>query len=214
MKLFTYFRSTAAYRVRIALNYKNLEHELIRINLLHEEHREKDYKKINFQGRVPTLEDQSFFLGQSSAILEYLEEQYPEPHLLPANIQDRAWIRYLSQIIISDIHPLNNMGALNLLKETFHIAPDQISYWYHHWLKQGFDTLEALLSGHPQCKKFCFGATPTFADICLIPQIYNAHRFEFSMESYPTLRRINKHCMQLPFFLKASPEHQGDVPSA
>lgn len=212
MNLFTYYRSTAAYRIRIALNYKQIDHKLMPINLLNSEQQTDNYKQHNPQGRVPTLELDFFKLGQSSAILEYLEEAYPEPRLLPQAIEDRAWIRYLSQIIISDMHPLNNLSVLNFLKNEFALNPNQIQTWYHHWLKLGFDTLESLLKDNAKCNNFCFGETPTFADICLIPQIYNAHRFVFSMQPYPTLLRIYEFCTQLPYFLAAAPENQPDFP--
>lgn len=210
MQLYTYNRSTAAYRVRIALNYKNIDHQLIPVNLLAGKHLDEDYKKHNRQARVPTLVDGGFEVGQSSAILEYLEEKFPKPALLPKDLQARAWIRYLSQIIISDMHPLNNVSVLNYLKGTGNFDAAQIKNWYHHWLRLGFDTLEKILSQHPQCKNFCWGNTPTFADLCLIPQVYNAYRFEFPMENYPTLRRINDYCLALPYVEKARPENQSD----
>lgn len=210
MQLYTYNRSTAAYRVRIALNYKNIEHQLIPVNLLAGKHLDEDYKKHNQQARVPTLVDGDFEVGQSSAILEYLEEKFPEPALLPKDLQARAWIRYLSQIIISDMHPLNNVGVLNYLKGSGNFDATQIKSWYHHWLRLGFDTLENILSQHAHCKNFCWGNTPTFADLCLIPQVYNAYRFEFPMKNYPTLRRINEYCLTLPYFEKARPENQPD----
>jgi len=212
MKFYAYYHSTAAYRIRIALNYKNINHELVSIDLMAGKHHDESYKKHNRQARVPTLDDDGFEIGQSSAILEYLEEKYPEPALLPHDIKKRAWIRYLSQIIISDIHPLNNSGVLNFLKNLLNQDQSKIQLWYHHWVKCGFDALEAILTDHPDCKSFCYGDTPTFADICLIPQVFNAYRFGFPMNNYPTLRRINEHCLLLPYFEKARPENQTDCP--
>ena len=210
MKLYTYYRSTASYRVRIALNYKNIHHELLPIDLIHGKQHDEFYKKHNKQGRVPTLSEDNFEIGQSSAILEYLEEKYPQPALLPSNIHARAWVRYLSQIIISDIHPLNNSSVIKFLNKSLELDQSKIKIWYHHWLKQGFDTLESILAEHPECENFCWGSKPTFADICLVPQVYNAYRFEFPMDNYPTLRRINEYCLSFDFFQKARPENQPD----
>ncbi|OGV26012.1 MAG: maleylacetoacetate isomerase [Legionellales bacterium RIFCSPHIGHO2_12_FULL_37_14] len=210
MKLYSYYRSSAAYRVRIALNYKNLAYDIIPVNLLQKAHLKADYKQINNQGRVPTLLDDNIKIAQSAAILEYLEEIYPEPSLLPKDIPARAWVRYLAQIIISDIHPLNNASVLNYLKETLGQDQNAVTNWIHHWIKQGFDSLESLLATHPKCQNFCFGDTPTFADCALIPQIYNAYRFNFPVDNYKTLRRIYDHCLTLSYFAKARPENQPD----
>lgn len=210
LKLYTYYRSTAAYRVRIALNYKNVPHELIAVDIIQGKHRMEEYKKHNRQGRIPTLSDCDFEIGQSSAILEYLEEKYPQPALLPSDTKARAWVRYLSQIVISDMHPLNNSGVLNYLKNSLHLNQDQVMDWYQNWLKQGFDTLELILANNKNCGNFCFGDQLTLADICLIPQVYNAYRFNCSMDNYPTLRRINDYCLTLPYFDKARPEKQID----
>lgn len=210
LQLYSYYRSTAAYRVRIALNYKSIPYEIIPINLLLNENLNESYLLHNKQKRVPTLVDGDFEVGQSSAILEYLEEKYPQPALLPNDFKARAWVRYLAQIIISDMHPLNNISVLRFLKDPLKHEQSDITLWYHHWLKQGFDALESILVNHPDCKNFCYGSVPTLADLCLIPQIYNANRFEFSMDAYPTLQRINKHCLLLPYFEQARPENQVD----
>jgi len=214
LHLYTFYRSTAAYRVRIALNYKNIPHEMVSINLTSSEQRGEDYKKENPQGRVPTIMDDDVKIGQSAAILEYLEEKYPDRPLLPVDIKSRAWVRYLSQIIISDMHPvMNNSSVVAYLRLERGFNDDQVQQWYFHWLKQGFDALEENLRAHPDCGIFCFGKTPTIADICLIPQIYNAHKFNFSMTSYPILQRIYKHCTSLDYFERAKPENQFDYPS-
>lgn len=208
--LYSYYRSSASYRVRIALNYKQIAYDLVPINLLTGEHLGENFLGHNKQGRVPTLNDNQFEIGQSSAILEYLEEKYPEPALLPHKLESRAWVRYLSQLIISDIHPLNNSSVLKYLAEPVGLNQDTIQQWYHHWVKLGFESLENILSKHPDCKNFCWGDQPTFADLCLIPQVYNAHRFKLPMDTYPTLCRIYEHCLTLPYFEKARPENQPD----
>lgn len=210
--LHSYYRSSASYRVRIALNYKQLAFTTLPVNLLKGEQRQEAFRQQNLQGRVPLLDDNGFKLGQSSAILEYLEEKYPQQPLLPKGIEDRAWIRYLSQIIISDVHPLNNLGVTKYITEHYGQTPEDIQKWYHHWMSSGFDCLEALLANHPQCGNFCWGDTPTFADLCLIPQIYNAKRFNLPMENYPTLSRINDYCLSLAYFDEARPERQPDCP--
>jgi maleylacetoacetate isomerase len=211
MKLYTYYRSTAAYRVRIALNYKQIAYESIPVNLLEGKQFNSDYAAVNPQMRVPTLVDGKLVLGQSMAILEYLEEKYPTVSLLPDGLTERAQVRFIAQLIASDIHPLNNTGVLKYLKETLHQDQKAVTAWYHHWLKTGFDALETLLSGENVKGNFCFGESVTLADVCLIPQISNAFRFEFSMDAYPRLMEIYHHCLTLPAFDKARPENQADA---
>lgn len=208
MKLYSYPRSSAAYRVRIALNYKNLSYDIIQINLLKAEHRKQSYIDLNPQASVPTLIDGNLTLGQSAAILEYLEERYPETPLLPKAIADRAWVRYVMQIIVSDMHPLNNLGVTNYLKENLHQDKTAVLKWYFHWLTKGFDALETIIK--PKSGRFCLHDNLTFADVCLIPQIYNALRYEFDMTPYPTLLAINEHCLKMACFIKAKPENQPD----
>ncbi len=209
MKLYTYYRSTAAYRVRIALNYKQIDYEAIPVNLLEGGQFSKDYAVINPQMRVPTLIDQGEVIGQSMAILEYLEEKYPKPALLPDDLTERAHVRFIAQLIATDIHPLNNVGVLNYLKGTLHQESEAVNEWYFNWLEKGFNALETLLSGGDG--PFCCGNTLTLADVCLIPQIYNAFRFGFPMDGYPRLLAINTHCLALPYFEKAKPENQSDA---
>jgi len=211
MKLYSYYRSTAAYRVRIAMQYKKLGYEYIPVNLLAGEQREKNFSQVNPQGRVPTLVDGDFVLGQSMTILEYLEECYPAPALLPKDPKARAWIRWFSQIIACDIHPLNNTSILKYLREPLGHNDEQVQQWYHHWLKQGFDALEELLRTNLDRKNYCWGDSVTFADVCLIPQVYNAHRFKFPMNNYPLINQINDFCLTLPYFEKARPENQPDA---
>lgn len=215
LTLYTYYRSTAAYRVRIALNYKQIEHHLVPVNLLDAEQLTEEYATINPQMRVPTLLDGDFKLGQSLAILEYLEEKYPDLPLLPEDINQRARVRMISQLVASDIHPLNNVGVLKYLKTHFNQEQSAVNRWYHHWIRKGFDALEKLLFDSDRVKKqlFCVGNTVTLADLCLIPQIYNAFRFEFPMENYPHLLEIYHHCLTLEAFDAARPENQLDAVS-
>lgn len=210
MQLFSYYRSTAAYRVRIALQYKKIPCEIIPIDLLQKKHREKEYLEKNPQARVPLLVDGDFKVGQSMAILEYLEERYPDPALLPTPIEARAWIRNFSQIIACDMHPLNNVGSLNYLRENFSANEEQVQAWYHHWLRQGFTALEILLAKNLNRGKFCWGDLPTFADVCLVPQVYNAYRFKFDMKDYPLIQKINNYCLEQSYFKNAAPECQPD----
>lgn len=214
MKLYNFYQSSAAYRVRIAIYYKNIDCEFISVNLRKGEQYSEEYKEHNKQARVPTLVDGDVEFGQSSAILEYLEEKYPEPSLLPKEKENRAWVRYISQIIIGDMHSVMNYSSVvTYLKEVCLLDETQIKNWYHHWLKQGFDALEGLLSKRSDSKIFCWGEQPTIADLCLIPQIYNAFRFEFSMDKYPGLMRIYTHCSTLSYFERAKPENQADYPN-
>lgn len=215
LRLYTFHRSTAAYRVRIALNYKQIPHELVSVNLTKGEQRSSEYKEQNPQGRVPTLVDGHFKVGQSAAILEYLEEKYPERPLLPNDIQARAWVRYLSQVVVSDMHPImQNSSVVAYLKAKHGLTEEQVQKWYFHWLETGFNALEENLKAHPACGNFCYGETPTFADLCLIPQVYNAHKFNFPMGRYPTLQRIYEHCSTLDYFEQAKPENQFDYSEA
>lgn len=199
--------STAAYRVRIALNYKSLPHTLVNIDLESRQQRSETFKQINPHCRVPTLDVNGFKFGQSMAILEYLEENYPSPALLPKDTMERAWVRYLAQIIVSDMHPvMNNSSVAHYLKTQENFTEEQIKQWRHTWLKQGFDALETNLNNNPE-RIFCVGDQPTFADVCLIPQVYNANKYGFSMDAYPTLMHIYQHCIKLNSFIQASPEN-------
>lgn len=207
MKLYDFHQSSASCRIGIALNYKKINCELISVDLINREQLTSAYLQLNPHGRVPALQDENISFGESSAILEYLEEKYPERPLLPSNLKGRAWVRYLSQIIISDMHPvMNNSSVVRYLREELNLDEDQVTGWCHKWLKQGFDALELNLKDNPH-RIFCFGDTPTFVDVCLIPQIYNAHRFDFNMDQYPTLMSIYNHCILMPDFELASPEH-------
>ncbi len=208
MQLYSYFRSSTSFRVRIALNFKELPYKIIPVNLRENEHQAPAYLAINPQGLVPTLIDQGQTLTQSMAILEYLEECYPTPPLLPGNSIEKAHVRSLTQLIASDIHPLNNLRVLIYLQQELNVSENQKNHWYNHWITKGFQHLEKLL--HPTADNFCFGGAPSLADACLIPQIYNAIRFQVDLSSFPTLSRIYTSCLMLPAFANALPENQPD----
>lgn len=207
MELYTYFRSSAAYRVRIALNFKGIEHTLMPVNLLAGEQKNDIYRAINPQGLLPALKtDEGHVLTQSTAILEWLEQANPSPALLPKNEIDRALVRAMANTIACDIHPLNNLRVLKYLKNTLNVITDERSTWYHHWIEQGFATLEQQVEASP----YCFGDQVTLADIYLIPQVYNALRFEVDMEPFPKIRNIYETCNKLKAFRDATPENQPD----
>ena len=210
MQLYSYFRSSAAYRVRIALHLKGLAFDTIPVHLLRNggEQHSSDYRALNPSALVPTLVDGDLTLGQSVAILEYLEETYPSPALLPTERAQRAQVRAVVQAIACDIHPLNNLRVLQYLENTLQQDEATRATWYRHWVTQGLQTLESLLA--PTAGDFCFGDQPTLADCCLVPQIANARRFSTPLEAFPTLVRIDAHCRALPAFVAAAPEHQLD----
>jgi len=213
MILSTYFRSTAAYRVRLALNIKGVDHELVPVHLLRDggEHKTADYLDKNPDGLVPALETQGQVLAQSLAIIEYLEETHPEPPLLPGSALDRAYVRGLAQTIASDIHPLNNLRVLQYLMNNLNSTENQKQRWYEHWVATGFRSIETRLARNQHTGLCCFGDTPTLADVCLIPQVYNAERFNCPMGDYPTIKRINTHCLSLPAFALSAPDQQPDA---
>jgi maleylpyruvate isomerase len=210
MKLYTFFRSSASYRVRIALNLKGLDCEYLPIHLRRGggEQFSPDYKMKNPQALVPTLEDGGRFLTQSLAIIEYLEERYPEPPLLPKDPADRATVRAMALVIACEVHPIQNLRVLNFLKNELKLAEAETNRWAQHWIDLGFTALEQMVSKQ---EKFCFGDTPTLADLCLVPQLANARRFGCDPAKYPTLVRIDAHCNTLPPFVKAAPENQPDA---
>lgn len=211
MKLYTYFRSSAAYRVRIALNLKGLAHEDVFVRFQTGEQRGEAYRKLNPQGLVPTLIDDGHVLGQSLAILNYLDEVYPEPPLLPKDRAGRARARQLGLIVACDIHPLNNLRVLQYLERQLGLSQEQRNAWYRHWVAQGFAALETLLTTTPGTGTFCHGDSPGFADICLVPQVFNANRFQVDMTPYPTIARINETCLALAVFADAAPARQPDA---
>ncbi|WP_027856939.1 maleylacetoacetate isomerase [Marinobacterium jannaschii] len=213
MKLYTYWRSSAAYRVRIALNLKGLPYQSEYVHLVKDggEQRSAAYRKINPQQLVPSLEtDAGEVLTQSLAMIEYLDECYPDPALLPADPVARAKARSMAQLIACEVHPLNNLRVLQHLGGELGLDKAAQGDWYRHWLAEGFKALEALLAG--QDKQFCCGDAPGLADICLVPQVYNARRFELDLTPYPNIRRIDARCRELEAFAAAAPEAQGDAP--
>ncbi len=208
MKLYDYSRSTASYRVRIALNIKNISYEKIPVHLINnggEQHAES-YLLLNPQGLVPTLDENGHVLSQSLAIIEYLEEMNPSPALLPQNPLGRAEVRGIALSIACDIHPLNNLRVLQQLRQQFQATELQITEWYHHWLKKGFDAIEERLKKLPRKHPVCYGNEVSLADICLIPQVYNAKRFDFPMANYPLINEINEHCLTIDAFIDAGPQ--------
>jgi maleylacetoacetate isomerase len=216
MQLYSYYRSSASYRVRIALNHKGLDYTHHSIHLVKNggEQHTPEYKALNPQAQVPTFIDGKFLVTQSMAIMEYLEEKYPKPHnILPKNIEQRAYVRQLSLIPVADIHPLNNLKVLNHLSGEFGISQEQKTAWYHKWIKQGFDAMETLLDRSPfRTGRYCCGDHVTMADMCLVPQVYNARRYEMPMTDWPLIAEIERNCLMLKTFIDASPEHQPDTP--
>jgi maleylacetoacetate isomerase/maleylpyruvate isomerase len=213
IKLYSYWRSTAAYRVRLALNIKQVSYSQVPVHLVKDggEQHQPEYIEINPQKLVPTLVDDSVIIGQSMAILEYLEEKYPQRSLLPTSLAERAKNRQLCQMIASDVHPLNNLRVLKYLSKELKVENGDKDKWYHHWLKLGFDAFEKVLEKDGQTGPYCFGGELTLADVCLIPQIYNAKRFNFSLDAYSRLNEINDNCLQLTRFQDAIPENQPDA---
>lgn len=212
LQLYNYYRSSASYRVRIALNYKNIDYQEIPVHLINNggEQYAPAYAKLNPQCLVPTLQDNSISLTQSLAIIEYLEETHPQPTLLPGDAVARAQIRRLAQLIACEIHPLNNLRVLQYLTKELAVNAEKKKIWYHHWLKSGFDAFESCLQQMDRSIGVCYGDQISLADICLIPQVYNAARFEFPLAAYPLIKRINKYCLTLSCFAKASPHRQTD----
>ena len=208
MKLYGYWRSSASYRLRIALNLKGIEREEVEINLLDGEQRGPEYLAINPQGLVPSLEEGGRIFGQSLAILEYLEETHPQPPLLPSEPVERARVRQLALLIACEIHPLQNSGVRQHLREAHGFDGDADNAWLKHWILRGLAALETLVAGHSETGAFCHGDTPTLADICLVPQLYNARRGGFDLASYPSLLRIDEKCLGLDAFARAAPEQQ------
>ena len=215
MKLYSYFRSSASYRVRIALNLKGLPYEVIPIHLLRNggEQLTPEYRQLNPDGLVPTLieEQSSAVLTQSLAIIEYLEETHPRIPLLPQDALDRAYVRGIAMSIACDIHPLNNLRVLRYLVRQLNVSEDEKNAWYRHWCEQGLAALETMLAKDKRVGDFCYGNTPSLADCCLIPQIANAQRLNCDLSRMPTLNRINAACLVLDAFAQAAPSQQPDA---
>lgn len=212
MELYTYFRSSAAYRVRIALNLKGLQADYRYVHLVKDggQHRKPEYLQLNPQGLVPALVDDGNVLTQSLAIIEYLDETHPTPPLLPADPAGRARVRALAQVVACEIHPVNNLRILKYLEKEFGIDEAGRKQWYRHWVAEGFTALEKMLADNPATGRFCHGNTPTIADLCLVPQVFNARRFDVDMSAFPAIVRIDAECMQFDAFIMSAPEQQRD----
>jgi maleylacetoacetate isomerase len=214
--LYGYFRSSAAYRVRIALNVKGISAEPCFVHLTRDggEQHQEAYKAVNPQELVPTLIHDDHVIGQSLAIIEYLDEIKPEPPLLPATAAARARVRQLAMMVACDIHPLNNLRVLQYLKHVLAAGEEARIDWQYHWIRNGFAALETLLAHDPATRAFCHGDTPSLADVCLIPQMANARRIQMDLSCFPTLLRIEQNANKLPAFQAARPENQPDAEKA
>jgi maleylacetoacetate isomerase len=210
MRLYSFFRSSAAYRVRIALNVKGVAYETIPVNLPGAAHHAPEFRALNPQATIPTLDDDGTVLWQSLAIIEYLDARYPTPRLIPAEPVARARVQALAQLIACEIHPLNNLRVLNYLRGELKLDAAAVSKWYAHWIAEAFGPLEALVlrfSGG----RYCYGDALSLADVCLVPQIYNARRFSCDLTPYPSLVRIADGLSSEPAFAAAAPERQPDA---
>lgn len=206
LKLYDYFRSSASFRVRIALNLKQLSYDAVPVHLVNNggEQYSPAYQAVNPMSLVPSLDDNGRIITQSLAIIEYLDETHPSPPLLPSQPYEKALVRAFAYTIAAEIHPINNLRVLKYLTNEFNISEDQKNKWYQHWIAKGLDALEKTLAAQ-KSSAFCFGDTPSLADICLVPQMFNARRFHCDLSTYPNLCRIDKHCQTLPAFIDARP---------
>lgn len=211
--LYSFWRSSAAFRVRIALNLKGIDYDVIPVHLRKGggEQLKESYQSLNPSGLVPLYLDEGVSLHQSMAIIEFLEEKYPNPALLPKKLADRAWVRALAHDIAADIHPLNNLRVLRYLVGKLGISDEQRVSWYNHWVEKGLASLEERLANDPRVGRFCYGDEPGMADAFLVPQVFNAYDAKISFSRYPTLHRVTQHCMQMEAFQKASWQHQIDA---
>jgi maleylpyruvate isomerase len=211
MKLYDYFRSSGAYRVRIALNLKGVTAEHVFVHLRRGEQNQEAFRHINPEGLVPVLEHDGENFSQSLAIIDYLDALEPQPPLLPDAAGARAYVRSLALAIACDIHPLNNLRVLKYLRSALGLDQAQVDRWYAHWIATGFTALETRLARDPRTGTYCFGEAPGLADVCLVPQMYNAERMNCDLAPYPTLRRIVEAARALPAFAAAVPERQRDA---
>ncbi|MCD9031683.1 maleylacetoacetate isomerase [Luteimonas sp. Y-2-2-4F] len=214
LALYSYWRSSAAYRVRIGLNLKGLPYEVLPVHLVRDggEQFRPEYVAQNPQKLVPVLAHGQRRMRQSLSILEYLDETWPEPPLLPATARGRQRVRELAQLIACDIHPLNNLRVLRFFEHEWHVPQPERDEWMKHWMVEGLGAFEALLRDHPSTGTFCDGDQPGLADCCLVPQLYNARRFGVSPDAFPVLAAIERACLALPAFDAARPERQPDAP--
>ncbi len=211
MKLYNFFRSSTSHRLRIALNLKGLECEYVPIDLRTEQHLGAEYKALNPQGLVPALVDEGRVLIQTPAIIEWLEERYPAPALLPSSLDARARVRALAAIVGCDVHPVNNRRILEALRHDFGADEAAIQRWCARWITDGFDALEALLKADKQRGNFCFGGAPTLADVYLVPQVESARRFKLDIARWPNVLAIDEACGRIEAFRKATPANQPDA---
>jgi maleylacetoacetate isomerase len=211
MKLYGFHRSSAAFRVRIALNLKGLDYEQAAIHLRRGEQRAPEFLKLNPQALVPALVDGERVLTQSLAIIEYLDEVFPNRPLLPNTPDGRVRVRALAQVIACEIHPIDNLRVLQYLARELKHDEATVQRWFNHWIALGFQAFENLIAGHAETGKFCHGDQPTVADVCLVPQVFNARRYDLDLAPYPTLMRIFEACMAVPAFDRAQPSKQPDA---
>jgi maleylacetoacetate isomerase len=216
LTLYSYFRSSAAYRVRIVLGLKELTYDQIAIHLVRNggEQHAASYLAINPQGLLPSLKHDEAILTQSTSICEYIDEVWPEPALLPRAPLQRAYVRSLVAAIACDIHPIDNLRVLAYLTEKIGVSEEQKLAWYRHWILEGFTALERLITSHGYAGRYCCGDTVGLADACLVPQIYNARRFNIALTAFPRLTAIDQACAELPAFAAAHPDRQPDSPPA
>ena len=213
MKLYNYFRSSASFRVRIALNYKGLPYEYVPVHLLKDGGQQfaSSFRTLNPESLTPVLDDDGRVLTQSLAIIEYLEETHPHPPLLPRDAGERAFVRSVALAIACEIHPLNNLRVLRYLVRTLSVSEEQKNAWYRHWVEQGLTALEARLVNEGRTGRYTLGDDVTFADVVIVPQIFNAQRMECNLDGVPTIMRVFNNCMRLPAFVEAQPSLQPDA---
>jgi maleylpyruvate isomerase len=214
MQLFGYFRSSATYRIRIVLNLKQVKWQYQPISLIDNEQKSEEFRKLNSAGLVPVLDTGDAVLAQSAAIAEFLEERYPSPSLLPRDATARARVREMMNTIGCDVHPLQNLRVLKYLRSEFSQDDAGVARWCRNWIEFGFQTFETLVARHSSNRRFSFGNALTLADAWLVPQVYNARRFELDLEPFPVITAIDKHCSQLEAFADAHPDRQVDSPKS